>query len=104
MQNTTSGQTRGRIAGYFSLGQFNVTLDYFCGRPNGTLVDSIRGNPDVTPSKDPLSTGIWIPMQHIVPWAHPSPHAERHLDRFSRFCTVHCRYRQTDRQTTLLRL
>jgi len=35
--------------GGFSLGKFNVTLDYFCGRPIVTLVDGMRGNPAVIP-------------------------------------------------------
>ena len=40
----------------------------------------------------------------MLPWAHPSPHPKRHLDRISRFCRAHDRDRQTDRQTTVLRL
>ena len=40
----------------------------------------------------------------MVPWAHPSPHPKRHVDRFSGFCRAHDRDRPTDRQTTLLRL
>jgi len=45
----------------FSLGKFNVTLDWFCGQPIGTLeistsqplgtVLGVRQNPDVIPSK-----------------------------------------------------
>jgi len=27
----------------------------------------------------------------MLPWTHPSPYSERHLDRFSRFCTAHSR-------------
>jgi len=27
----------------------------------------------------------------MVPWAHPSLHPKRHVDRFSRFCTAHRR-------------
>jgi len=38
---------RSRIAGDFSLGKLNVTLDCFCGRLVGTLVDSMRGSPNV---------------------------------------------------------
>ena len=26
---------------------------------------------------------------YMVPWAHPSPHPKRHLDRFSCFCRAH---------------
>jgi len=41
----------------------------------------------------------------MVPWAHISQPAKRHLDRFSRLCTAHpCAHhthRQTDTQTTL---
>jgi len=35
----------------------------------------------------------------MVPWAHPSPQHERHLDRFSRFRRAISRYRQTDQST-----
>ena len=50
-QAWTSSQrilTRGRIAGNFSLGQFNVAVDCFCRRSTGTLIDSMRGNRDVS--------------------------------------------------------
>jgi len=40
--------------------------------------------------KLPLRTGIWKPIQYMVPWAHPSPKPKQHLDWFSHFCTVHC--------------
>jgi len=44
----------------------------------------------------------------MVSWAQPSLPSNRHLDRFSRFCKAHKRDKQTDkqtqRQTTLLRL
>jgi len=33
-------------------------------------------------------SGVWIPR---------SPHHRQHLDRFSRFCTAHCRNQQPDR-------
>jgi len=33
------------------------------------------------------------PHLYVVPWAHPSPQPERHLDRFSRFCTCSSRQR-----------
>jgi len=36
--------------------------------------------------------------------AHPSLPSNQHLDRFSYFCRAHERVRQTDTQTTLLRL
>jgi len=82
-----SGQwilTRGRIAGggrNFSTGKFNVTLEWldcFCGWPVGMLVDSMwvilesgqlgmvlgsmRGNPDVSPSKVSLPVGDLDPL------------------------------------------
>jgi len=41
--------------------------------------------------------GIWTPIQHLVPWSHPSPQPEQHLNRFSRFCMAHDHDRQTDR-------
>ena len=83
---TASGQwilTRGRIAGGgdFSTGKFNVTLEWldcFCGWPVGTLVDSMwvilesgqlgmvlgsmRGNPDVSPSKVSVPVGDLDPL------------------------------------------
>jgi len=121
----TSGQrilSRGHIAGeIFLLGKFNMTLDCFCGRPFGTLVDStacggiptsgplgtvlcgVWENPDVTPSKVPLPLGKQTPSS-LGPRDYASPHPKRRHDRFSRFCKAHGRYRQTDRQTTLLRL
>jgi len=93
------------------LGKFNVALYCFCGGPTGTLVDSSRGNPNVrplgrvlgdvrenpgAPSRGNLDSGRLI---YMVPLAHPSSHPKRHLDRFSRFCRAHGRYRQTDRKT-----
>jgi len=103
---------------------FIVTLDYFCGRPVGTLV--MRGNsrhhdhwerrsaacgkiPTSSPQKCPFRGHLDL---HVIGlrsfWTHPSPHPKRHIDRFSRFCRTHVCYRQTDRQTdrqtTLLRL
>ena len=27
----------------------------------------------------------------MLPWAYPSSHPQRHLDKFSRFCTAHGR-------------
>jgi len=63
-QKVASGQrilTTGRIAGDFWLGKFNMTLDCFCGRPIGTLVNSMQENPDVTRSKLPFLVGIWTP-------------------------------------------
>ena len=51
----------------------------------------------------PSHVRILTPILYTVPWAHvTSPHPKRHLDRFSRFCRAHVRYRQTDGQTTLL--
>jgi len=38
----------------------------------------------------------------VLPWTHPSPHAKRSLDQFSRFCRAHDR--DTDVHKTLLRL
>ena len=92
--------TRGCIAGDFSLGKFNVTLDCFCCWPIGTTVDSMRENPDVIPPKSAPSRGGSGPHLIIVPWALPSPHPKRYLDWFSHFAgltVVTCR--QTDRQT-----
>jgi len=52
----------------------------------------------------PFSWEIWIPIQYMIPWDHPSPKPKRHLDQFSHFCRAHDCDRQTDRQTTLLGL
>jgi len=40
---------------------------------------------------------------YMVPWIHVRQSPKRHLDRFSRFCTIRHRDRhtQTDTQTTL---
>jgi len=73
--------TRLHHTGDFSLGKFSVILDCFCGQPNGTMVNSMRGNPDVMGSplgmvlggvqenpdviafqKFPFPLGIWIPI------------------------------------------
>jgi len=44
----------------FSVGKFNMTLDCFCGRPIGTLIDSMLWEiPTSSPSKSPLGMGIW---------------------------------------------
>ena len=42
------------------------------------------------------------PPPIMVPWAHQSLPSNQHLDRFSRFCRVHKREQQTDRQTNTL--
>jgi len=52
--------------------------------------------PTSTPQKCPFLCGIWAPIYHVVPLAHPSPQPKRHLDWFSRFCMAHGRYRRTD--------
>ena len=38
----------------------------------------------------PSHAAIWT-QSNTVPWTHPSPNPKQHLDRFSRFCTVHDR-------------
>jgi len=43
------------------------------------------------PQNCPFTRGDLDPIQYMVPWAYPSPHPKRHLDRFSRFCTAHGR-------------
>jgi len=43
------------------------------------------------PQKFSLSLGICIPIQYMVPRAHPSLRPKRHIDRFSRFCTANRR-------------
>ena len=51
----------------------------------------------VQPPKFPLPWGD--PGPHLIhgSLAHPSPQAKRQLDRFIRFCRVHCCVQQTDR-------
>jgi len=34
-----------------------------------------------------ISQRSWVPIKHMIPWAHSSPQPKRHLDRFSRFRT-----------------
>jgi len=49
------------------------------------------------PQKCPFPWGgIMAPTDCMIPWAHPSLHPKRHLDRFSLFGTVHAPYEQTD--------
>jgi len=45
----------------------------------------------------PFPWGIWTPMYYVVPWAHPSHHPERHLDRFRHFCRAYKRDRYSTR-------
>ena len=46
------------------MGKFDVTLDCFIDLPIGKLVDSMRGNPDVIPTKLPLRKGNLDP--HLI--------------------------------------
>jgi len=41
---------------------------------------------------------VWTPIEHVVPWAHPSPYLKRHLKRFRRFFQGWQSW-QTDRAT-----
>ena len=113
----------GRIAvADFSLGKFNLPFNCFCGRhavgtmvdiacremttsgPLGTVIGDMRDNLDVIPSKVALGNSHGgpgpHPLQHVVPWTHPSPRPKRYLDRFSRFC----KGSQSLLKTTLIRL
>jgi len=72
------------------------SLDCFCGRPIGTLIDSPEGNADVMPSKLSLCIGDLATM-YSVPWAYLWQHTEWHHDQFSHFCRAQGRDRQTDR-------
>ena len=38
--------------------------------------------------------GIWTPILHVIPWAHPNPQPKRHLNQFSHFAqmTAECPY------------
>jgi len=38
-----------------------------------------------------FSRGIWSPILHVVSWIQPTQYRKRHLVRFGRFCTAHCR-------------
>ena len=95
------------------MGKFNVVLDCFCGRPTRTLVDSMRRNPDVRPVGTVLcgvceNTDV-IPLKsvpfrggsgpHLIHSSLGQPESTFQTDRFSRFCKVHGRYRQTNRQS-----
>jgi len=68
--------------------------------PNGESIDSavfaqltaespytVNGRP--FHQNCPFPRGIWIPILHMIPWAHPSPQPKRHLDLISRFCRAH---------------
>jgi len=94
--------------GDLSLDKFNVTLDCFCGWPNGTLVDCTRRNPDVRPTGNgarrragksqghPLKSaafpvGIWTPGPHLIHSSlgtseNTSQTASRSVQPF--FCTL----------------
>ena len=48
--------------GEFSLGKLNVILDCFCSQPVGTLIDSMRGNPDIRASRN----GAWLHAENLV--------------------------------------
>ena len=53
--------------GILSLGKPNVTPDCFCGQPIGTLVDSMRGNPEVIlPHNGPLRLGDLDPNTRFL--------------------------------------
>jgi len=54
---------------------------------------------NVSPQNCPFALGIWTSIWHMVPWAHPSPHPKRYLDRFRRFCRAEDCDRQTDHAT-----
>ena len=41
--------------------------------------------PENTSQKCPSPGGILAPTEYMVPWAHPSPHAKWHLNRFSKW-------------------
>jgi len=43
----------------------------------------------LSPKNCPFPWGIWTPIQHMVPWTHPSQNPKQHLDRVSRLCTSH---------------
>ena len=66
--------------------------------------------------KGRIAGAKWTVQSHLPGGVNVRPHLtpafldpsesifQRHLDRFSRFCWAHDRDRQTDQQTTLLRL
>jgi len=75
------------------------------------------GHSNLTKGRIAAAHGRFYCIRHVVPMCtppntlglhaslgHPSPQPKRHLDRFSRFCRVHDRDRQTESQTTQLRL
>jgi len=53
------------------------------------LLDGADNHQQLPPS--PWALGNPHPIEHMVPWTHPSLHPKRHVDRFSRFCTAHRR-------------
>jgi len=80
----------------FVIGKVNVTLDFFCGRPIGTLVDSTRENPDVIPQKCPFPRGCRHPsdtqLLGLIPVDVPNGISIGSA-------VSHDRHRQTDRPT-----
>ena len=54
---------------HFCIDDRRVSLYFTMGRPS-------------PPQNCPFPWGIWT---HMVPWAHPRPQPQQHLDRFSRF-------------------
>jgi len=102
--------------GHFSLEIFNATLDCFCSRPFGTLVDSMLRNLDVRAARN----GAWrrtgksrrhLPQKCSFPLSdlilaptrvHISNGISIDSAAFARLTVV--TDRKTERQTTLLRL
>ena len=99
--------TTGCIAeGIFHSEKFNSTA-VAADHSVGTLVNSLRGYPDVMDGNgaDVISSKVPLPVEDLdpsvtwmVPWSYSSPHPKRHLSRFSRFCRLTVvTNRQTDR-------
>jgi len=77
------------------------SVQTFCTAHGRTSLYFAMGRP-FSPQNCLCEWGIWSPVSHTLPWAHPIQNPKRHLDQFNRFCSAHDRVRQTDRQTTLL--
>ena len=80
----------------------NKLSENFDEAPIGTLVDSMRGNPDVIPLKVPLPVGFWAPICHTVPSTHRTSTTEINGNSICSAVFAGLTVLQTDRQTTLL--
>ena len=103
----TFDDRRHRVGIFVTVGKLNVTLDCFCGRPVGTRVNSTLENPDVMPLKIAPRMGYLDPHPTHDSLGPPESTSQKASQSVQPLLQDYGRYgrdRQTDRQTTLLRL